>query len=140
MHLPPTITRPLGLTVAASVAQITAAIETHNKMFDDVRRMLRSSSKGADNKKQATEDAKALFELRGVEQGTLINVNPMHSAFDGTLDAVFSIHVNQDHQHWDDVYPNAQRMPEDLVSAFNTLLNTSKSHSEVHLFSDTAEH
>ena len=140
MHLPLTITRPLGLTKAASVAQITAAIETHNRVFDDVCRMLRSSSEGTVSKKQAMEDAKALLEVRGVEQGALIDVDPMHPAFDGTLDAVFDIHVNQDHQHWDDAYPNAQRMPEDLVSAVNTLLNTNKGHAEVHLFSDAAEH
>lgn len=69
MHLPLTITRPLRLTKAASVTQITAAIETHNKVFDDVCRMLRSSSEGAVSKKQAMEGAKALLEVRGVEQG-----------------------------------------------------------------------
>ena len=69
MHLPLTITRPLGLTKAASVAQITAAIETHNRVFDDVCRMLRSSSEGTVSKKQAMEGAKALLEVRGVEQG-----------------------------------------------------------------------
>ena len=69
MHLPLTITRPLRLTKAASVMQITAAIEAHNKVFDDVCRMLRSSSEGAVSKKQAMEGAKALLEVRGVEQG-----------------------------------------------------------------------
>ena len=42
IQLPLTITRPLGLTKAATVARIPAAIETHNKVFDDVCRMLRS--------------------------------------------------------------------------------------------------
>ena len=64
----------------------------------------------------------------------------MHPARDGTLDAVFGVHVDQDHHDRDDVYPNAQRMPEDLMSAVNTLLHTNKGHAEVHLFSDAAEH
>lgn len=140
MHLPLTITRPLGLTKAATVAQITAAIETHNKMFDDVCRMLRSSSEGTVSKKQAIEDAKALLEVRGVEQGALIDVDPMHPAFDDTLEAAFGIHQEQHHHDWEHVYPNEQRMPEDLVSAVKTLLTTNKGHEDVHLFSDAAEH
>ncbi len=140
MHLPLTITRPLGLTKAATVAQITTAIETHNRVFDDVCRMLRSSSEGTASKKQAIEDAKTLLEVRGVEQGAMIDVDPMNPAFDGTLDAAFGIHVNQHHHDWEHVYPNEQRMPEDLVSAVNTLLKTNKGHAEVHLFSDAAEH
>lgn len=63
MHLPLTITRPLGLTKGASVAKITAAIEAHNKVFDDVCRMLRASSEGTVSKKQAMEDAKALIAV-----------------------------------------------------------------------------
>ena len=140
MHLPLTITRPLGLTKGASVAQITAAIETHNKVFEDVCRMLRSSSEGTINRKQVIEDAKALLEVRGVEQGAMIDVDPKDDAFDGTLDAALGIHVNQDHPDWEHVYPNEKKMPQDLMSAVNTLLNTNKGHAEVHLFSDAAEH
>ena len=44
MKVPLTIVRPLGLTKAASATEITAAIEKHNKVFDDVCRMLRSTS------------------------------------------------------------------------------------------------
>lgn len=140
MHLPLTITRPLGLTKAATVAQITAEIETHNKVFNDVCRMLRASSEGTIVKKQVIEDAKALLEVRGVEQGAMIDVDPMNPAFDGTLDAAFGIHVDQDHHDWEHVYPNEQKMPQDLMSAVNTLLNTNKGHAAVHLFSDAAEH
>jgi len=140
MHLPLTITRPLGLTKAATVAQITVAIETHNKVFDDVCRMLRASSEGTVNKKQAIKDAKALLEVRGVEQGAMIDIGLGSDAFDGILDAAFGIHVNQDHPDWEYVYPNEQKMPEDLMSAVNTLLTTNIGHEEVHLFSDAAEH
>ena len=55
MQIPLTITRPLGLTKAASVAEITAAIEQHNKVFDDVCRMLRSTSEGTADKKQVLQ-------------------------------------------------------------------------------------
>ena len=140
MHLPLTITRPLGLTKGASVAQITAAIETHNKVFDDLCRMLRASSEGTIGKKQAIEDAKTLLEIQGVEQGALIDVDPKDDAFYGTIDAAFGIHVDQDHPDWEYVYPNEEKMPQDLMSAVNTLLNTNKGHAEVHLFSDAAEH
>ena len=140
MHLPLTITRPLGLTKGASVAQITAAIETHNKVFDDVCRMLRSSSEGTINRKQVIEDAKALLEVRGVEQGAMIDVDPKDDAFDGTLDAALGIHGILDHPDCEHVYPNEEKMPQDLMSAVNTLLNTNKGHAEVHLFSDAAEH
>ena len=139
MHLPLTITRPLGLTKGASVAQITAAIKTHNRVFDDVCRMLRSSSEGTVSKKQAVEDAKALLEVRGVEQGALINVDPGDDAFFGTLDVALGIHVDQEHPDWEHVYPNEQKMLEGLVSAVNTLLNTQEGHAEVHLFSDAAD-
>ena len=140
MRLPLIITRPIGLTKGASIAQITAAIETHNKVFDDVCRMLRSSSEGTVKKKQVIEDAKALLEVRGIEQGALIDVDPMHPAFDGVLDTAFDIHVDQHKQGWEQHYPNQEKMPEDLMSAVFTLLNTNKGHGEVHLFSDAAEH
>ena len=140
MQIPLTITRPLGLTKAASVAEITAAIEQHNKVFDDVVRMLRSTSEGTADKKQAMENAMALLEVRGVEQGALVDVDPDHPSFDATLDAALGIHVNQEHPDWERVYPNEQRMPEDLRSAVDTLLSTNKGHAQVHLFSDAAEH
>ena len=140
MQIPLTITRPLGLTKAASVAEITAAIEQHNKVFDDVCRMLRSTSEGTAGKKQLMENAETLLEVRGVEQGALVDVDPMHPTFDATLDAALGIHQNQNHPQWDLNYPDEQRMPEDLVSAVNTLLNTNKGHAQVHLFSDAAEH
>ena len=140
MQIPLTITRPLGLTKAASVAEITAAIEQHNKVFDDVCRMLRSTNEGTADKKQVMEDAKALLEVRGVEQGALVDVDPMHPAFDATLDAALGIHQNQHSPQWDANYPNEQRMPEDLLSAVNTLLNANKGHATIHLFSDAAAH
>ena len=140
MQIPLTITRPLGLTKAASVAEITAAIEQHNKVFDDVCRMLRSTSEGTADKKQLMENAKALLEVRGVEQGALVDVDPIHPTFDATLDAALGIHQNQHSPQWDANYPDKQRMPEDLLSAVNTLLSTNKGHAEVHLFSDAAEH
>lgn len=140
MKLPLTILKPLGLTKAATATEITAAIEKHNKTFDDICRMLRSSSEGTLDKKQVIEDAKALLDVRGVEQGALVDVDPIHPAFDATLDEVFGLHVNQDHPQWDLNYPNEQRLPEDLVSAVNTLLNTTKGHENVHLFTDAAEH
>jgi integrase len=140
MQIPLVITRPLGLTKAASVAEITAAIEQHNKVFDDVCRMLRSTNEGTADKKQVIENAKALLEVRGVEQGALVDVDPMHPTFDATLDAALGIHQNQHSPQWDANYPNEQRMPEDLLSAVNTLLNTNKGHATVHLFSDAAEH
>ena len=74
MHLPLTITRPLGLTKGASVAQITAAIETHNKVFDDVCRMLRSSSEGTVSKKQAIKNILQRFDTHLV---TTQNMDPM---------------------------------------------------------------
>ena len=140
MKIPLTITRPLGLTKAASVAEITAAIEQHNKVYDDVCRMLRSTSEGTADKKQLMENAMALLEVRGVEQGALVDVDPMHPTFDATLDAALGIHQNQHSPQWDANYPDKQRMPEDLLSAVNTLLNTNKGHAAVHLFSDAAEH
>jgi integrase len=140
MQIPLTITRPLGLTKAASAAEITAAIEQHNKVFDDVVRMLRSTSEGTADKKQVMEDATALLEVRGVEQGALVDIDPMHPTFDATLDAALGIHQNQHSPQWDANYPDEQRMPEDLMSAVNTLLNTNKGHAQVHLFSDAAEH
>jgi integrase len=140
MQIPLTITRPLGLTKAASVAEITAAIEQQNKVFDDVCRMLRSTNEGTADKKQVIENAKALLEVRGVEEGALVDVDPMHPTFDATLDAALGIHQNQHSPQWDTNYPNEQRMPEDLLSAVNALLNTNKGHAQVHLFSDAAEH
>ena len=140
MKIPLTLVRPLGLTKAASATEITAAIEKHNNVFDDVCRMLRSTSEGTADKKQVMENAKALLEIRGVEQGALVDIDPTQPAFDATLDAALGIHQNQDNPQWDLNYPDEQRMPEDLVSAVNTLLNTNKGHEQVHLFSDAADH
>ena len=64
----------------------------------------------------------------------------MHPAFDDTLEAAFGIHEEQHYHDWEHVYPNEQRMPEDLVSAVKTLLTANKGHEDVHLFSDAAEH
>ena len=140
MKLPLTIVRPLGLSKAASEAQITAAIEKHNRTFEDICRLIRGSSEGLLGKKQALESAKALLEARGVNQGSLVDIDPMHPSFDATVDAALGIHQHQDHYDWQRNFPDEERLPEDLVSAVRTLLNTTKGHEQVHLFSDAAVH
>ena len=140
LRLPLTIVRPLGLTKAASASQIAREIEKHNRTFEDICRLIRSSSEGTLNKKQAAEGAKALLEARGIDQGSLKDVDPMHPTFDATIDTALGIHQNQDHPDWDRNYPNEQRLPEDLVVAVKTLLKTTKGHEQVHLFTDAAEH
>lgn len=134
------IVSPLRLTKSAPASDITMAIEKQNKKYDDLLRLLRASNEGDLSKAEAAKSAKALLEQRGVKQGALVNLDPSEPEFDGTLDKALDIHVNQDHPDWNRVYPNEQKMPEQLVAAVNHLLNTREGHEEFHLFSNAVEH
>ena len=138
--VPLNIVTPLKLTKADAVSEITKAIETQNKKFEDVCRLLRATNEGDLSKAEAHKSAEALLEQRGVPHGALINADPTGEAFDATLDDALGIHVNQDHRDWQKVYPEEEKLPEKLVSAVNHLLNTQKGHEVFHLFSDAVEH
>ena len=124
--VPLNIVTPLKLTKTDAVSEITKAIETQNKKFEDVCRLLRATNEGDLSKAEAHKSAEALLEPRGVLHGALINADT--EAFNATLDDALGIHVNQDHRDWQKVYPEEEKLPESLVSAVNYLLNTQKGH------------
>ena len=134
-----TLVRPLGLTSSASPAKITAAIEACNEWRDRVIRFLRATSAGAVSKSAAYKDAQAWLEARGIAQGSLIDVDVMDPEFDAIVSDALGIHENQHHPNWGEVYPEAERLPEDLLSAVQQLLVTPIGHEKYHLFSDAIE-
>ena len=134
-----TLSRPLGLTLGASTAKITAAIEDCNDWRERVIRFIRATGTGSVTKADAYEKAKAWLEARGVQQGSLLDVDPMDPEFDGVLSDALGIHTDQHHPDWDKAYPEAERMPEALLSAVHQLLVTPVGHDKYHLFSDAIE-
>ena len=134
-----TLVRPLGLTLGASTAKITAAIEDCNEWRDRIIRFLRATSAGSLNKAAAYRGAQAWLEARGIPQGSLIGIDPSDPEFDATLENALGIHQNQHHPDWERNYPDAERMPEALLAAVQQLLVTPLGHEPYHLFSDAVE-
>lgn len=130
---------PLKLTKTAPNSQITRAIEECNQRFDDLCRFIRSSNAGDVSKAQAHKAARGLLEARGVAQGSLAGADSSDPEFDGILDQALGIHADQHRAEWDKVYPNADRLPEALVSAVQELLVTPVGHETYHLFSDAID-
>jgi len=130
---------PLGLTKADSPAKIATAIDACNERREGIIRFIESTSVSAVTKADAYQKAKAWLEARGVKQGSLLDVDPMNPEFDGILDEALGIHTDQHRTEWDRVYPDADRLPEALVSAVQQLLITPTGHEKYHLFSDAIE-
>ena len=107
-----TLVRPLDLTSDASTAKITAAIEAWNDWRDRVIRFLKATSAGSVSKSTAYKDGKAWLEARGIQQGSLLGVDPMSPEFDAILENALGIYENQHHKDWQRSYPEADRMPE----------------------------
>ena len=139
MNIPPNIVKPLKLTKSAPMADILKAIEKENAQFEGICRLLSFTNVGDITKGEANKGAKALLQERKVEQGILVNVDPMEDGFMETIDDVLGINTNQDHPDWNNVYPTAEKLPEALVSAVNQLLKTPKGHDTFHLFSDAVD-
>ena len=133
------LVRPLGLTSGASTAKITAAIEACNEWRDRVIRFLTATSAGAVSKSTSYKAAQAWLEARGIAQGSLIDIDPMNPEFDGIISDALGIHENQHLPDWDKNYPEAERMPEALLSAVQHLLVTPIGHEKYHLFSHAIE-
>lgn len=134
-----TLVRPLGLTSGASPAKITAAIEACNEWRDRVIRFLRATSAGSLSKSTAYKDAMAWLDARGIAQYSLIDIDPMNPEFDRIISDALGIYENQHHKDWQRNYPEADRMPEALLSAVQQLLVTPIGHEKYHLFSDAIE-
>jgi integrase len=130
---------PLGLTKADSPAKIASAIDACNEKRDGIIRFIESTSVGSVTKADAYEKAKAWLEARGVKQGSLLDVDPMNPEFDGVLSNALGIYENQHHEDWHRNYPDAERMPEALLSAVQQLLITPIGHEKYYLFSDAIE-
>ena len=139
LNIPPNIVKPLKLTKSAPMADILKAIEKQNVKFEDLCRLISATNVGDITKGEANKGAKVLLQERKVEQGALVNVNPMEDGFMETIDDAFGIHANQDHPEWSKVYPATEKLPEALVSAVNELLKTPKGHETFHLFSDAVD-
>ena len=139
MNIPTNIVKPLKLTKSAPASEIIKAIDKHNASFEDLCRLISSTNVGDLTKGEANKAAKALLQERKVQQGALVNVDAMEDGFMETIDEALGIHANQDHPDWSRVYPNAEKLPEALMSAVNELLNTPKGHDTFHLFSDAAD-
>ena len=98
LNIPPNIVKPLKLTKSAPMADILKAIEKQNVKFEDLCRLISATNVGDITKGEANKGAKVLLQERKVEQGALVNVNPMEDGFMETIDDAFGIHANQDHQ------------------------------------------
>ena len=130
---------PLKLTKAAPASQITKAIDDCNQRFDDLCRFIRNTDSRDFSKAEATKAAKGLLDALGIAQGSLADVDVMNPEFDATLENALGIHQNQHHPDWERNYPDAERMPEALVSAVEELLSTPIGHEKYHLYSHAIE-
>jgi integrase len=139
LNIPPNIVKPLKLTKSAPMSDILKAIEKQNAKFEDLCRLISATNVGDITKGEANKGAKVLLQERKVEQGALVNIDPMENDFTETVDNALGIHANQDHPEWSKVYPVAEKLPEALVSAVNELLMTPKGHETFHLFSDAVD-
>jgi integrase len=139
LNIPPNIVKPLKLTKSAPMSDILKAIEKQNAKFEDLCRLISATNVGDITKGEANKGAKVLLQERKVEQGALVNIDPMEDDFTETVDNALGIHANQDHPEWSKVYPVAEKLPEALVSAVNELLMTPKGHETFHLFSDAVD-
>ena len=138
MNIPVNIVKPLKLTKSAPVSEITKAVDKYNEKFEDLCRFI--SATNADlSKEESIKGAQVLLQERKVKQGALVNADPTDDGFMETIDEAFGIHANQDHPDWNNVYPNAEKLPKSLISAVNELLNTPEGHENFHLFSDAVE-
>jgi integrase len=139
LNIPPNIVKPLKLTKSAPMSDILKAIEKQNAKFEDLCRLISATNVGDITKGEANKGAKVLLQERKVEQGALVNIDPMEDDFTETVDNALGIHANQDHPEWSKVYPVAEKLPQALVSAVNELLMTPKGHETFHLFSDAVD-
>ena len=135
------ITRPLNLSASkATDIQIATRLEQRNKQFETLMRFVEQTDLDAFSNAQWEETAKAYLDVKGLKGGTLRGVEVGSEEFDYRLDEALGIHVNQDQPNWPLVYPNEQKLPKELFSAINTILNNREGAKRFHLFSDAVDY
>lgn len=135
------ITRPLGLKASkATDVQIATKLEQRNREFEDLMRLVEGTDLQAMSNAEWETTARAYLDARGIQAGTLRGVELGSDEFDYRTEEALGIHVNQDHPYWHLNYPNEQRLPEKLVSAIDSVLNTRVGAKRYHLFTDAADY
>lgn len=135
------ITRPLNLKASkATDVQIATKLEQRNREFEDLMRLVEGTDLQAMSNAEWETTARAYLDARGLKGGTLRGVEFSSDEFEYRAEEALGIHVNQDHPDWELNYPNERKLPDQLVSAINSVLNTRAGSKRFHLFSDAADH
>ena len=141
LNLNSPITRPLNLKASkATDVQIATKLEQRNKEFEDLMRLVEGTDLQAMNNAEWEKTARAYLDARGLKTGTLRGVELGSDEFYHRTEEALGIHVNQDHPDWQRHYPNERKLPEQLVSAIDSILNTRAGTKRFHLFSDAVDH
>jgi integrase len=139
-NIKPVVTLPLDLSIGASEVQVVTRIEQRNKQFETLLRFLEQTDHHAVSSADWEKTARAYLEVKGLKAGTLKNVEVGSDEFDYRMDEALGVNADQHRQGWDEVYPDAERMPEQLIDAIYEILQHREGSKRFHLFSDAIDY
>jgi integrase len=139
-NIKPVVTLPLDLSIGASEVQVVTRIDQRNKQFETLLRFLEQTDHHAVSSADWEKTARAYLEVKGLKAGTLKNVEVGSDEFDYRMDEALGVNADQHRQGWDEVYPDAERMPEQLIDAIYEILQHREGSKRFHLFSDAIDY
>ena len=139
-NIKPVVTLPLDLSIGASEVQVVTRIENRNKQFETLLRFLEQTDHHAVSSADWEKTARAYLEVKGLKAGTLLNVELGSDEFDHRMDEALGLNADQHRQGWDEVYPDAEKMPEQLIEAIYEMLKHREGDKRFHLFSDAIDY
>ena len=139
-NIKPVVTLPLDLSIGASEVQVVTRIDQRNKQFETLLRFLEQTDHHAVSSADWEKTARAYFKVRGLKAGTLKNVEVGSDEFDYRMDEALGVNADQHRQGWDEVYPDAESMPEQLIDAIYEILQHREGSKRFHLFSDAIDY
>ena len=139
-NIKPVVTLPLDLSIGASEVQVVTRIDQRNKQFETLLRFLEQTDHHAASSADWEKTARAYLEVKGLKAGTLKNVEVGSDEFDYRMDEALGVNADQHRQGWDEVYPDAERMPEQLIDAIYEILQHREGSKRFHLFSDAIDY
>ena len=139
-NIKPVVTLPLDLSIGASEVQVVTRIDQRNKQFETLLRFLEQTDHHAVSSADWEKTARAYLKVKGPKAGTLKNVEVGSDEFDYRMDEALGVNADQHRQGWDEVYPDAERMPEQFIDAIYEILQHREGSKRFHLFSDAIDY
>ena len=139
-NIKPVVTLPLDLSIGASEVQVVTRIDQRNKQFETLLRFLEQTDHHAVSSADWEKTARAYLEVKGLKAGTLKNVELGSDEFDHRMDEALGLNADQHRQGWDEVYPDAEKIPKQLIEAIYGILQHREGSKRFHLFSDAIDY